>query len=330
MEKRISAIICTCDLDNGYIFKNYFVFNSLRGRPIITITDSKIIAGNCTADNELYGGGYLHGDEINLIWDPEIPVELRELSLTFDTNHLQTALSKIRKKDPARITIAQNRDMNDPYKFDGDGSSPEFIIYLSCGVGGDGREGLKAVPALRTNPLIHRVKYPKISDSFLLIIPVRQFRSMIESFSKCKKESILIRIHPNLQTVNGKEIRGRPGFVITTEGTSQFGKIFEKFGEVLDEDNNVPATQFNNLKIDESSIVRVTTSLQPIIEIENIPKSNEYIINADKIGIFTKMASMHNEGSVRIRYQQGYHLHISYRFGAFGEIEICLYNQYVT
>jgi hypothetical protein len=41
------------------------------------------------------------------------------------------------------------------------------------------------------------------------------------------------------------------------------------------------------------------------------------------------MASMHNEGNIRIRYQPGYHLHISYRFGAFGEVEICSYNPHV-
>ena len=327
-------IVCACELDNGYIFKNYFGFNSLRGRPIITCTDNKILAGNRTADDQMYGGGYLHGDEINLIWDENIAPERRQISLTFEAGRLQSALSKIRKKDPARITIIQVRDVNNPHNFDGPGSSDEFTIFVSCGVGGDGREGLKSVPATREKPDNTLIKYPKGHSSHLLIIPVKQFRSMIDSFSKCKKESILIRFYTNNQKdLTGREVRGRPGFVITTEGTSQSGRIFEKFGEVPDEENvqslAAPATQYSNVKIDELSIVRVATSSQPVFEIEKIPEPNEYIINADKIGGFNKLSSMHNEGSIRIRYQEGYHLHIAYRFGAFGECEICLYNLHV-
>jgi hypothetical protein len=333
MANKISVIVSTCELDNGYIFKNYFAFNSLRGRPVVTFIGDKIIAGNRTVDDQLYGGGYLYGDEINLVWDENIPPERRHVSLTFDATRLQNALSKIRKKDPARITITQLREANNTYNFDGSASSDEFTIYVSCGVGGDGREGLKSVPANRVPPDNTLIRYPEKLKSSLLVIPVRQFRSMIDSFSKCKRESILMRFYTNIQHVNGKEVKGRSGFVITTEGTSQSGRIFEKFGEVPDEDNNqpmaVPAIQFNNLKIDESAVVRMGTGTQPILEIEKIPEPNEYIINADKILAFSRMSSMHNEGNVRIEYHQSHHLRISHRFGAFGECELCLYNPHV-
>lgn len=334
MSNKISVIVCFCDLDNGYIFKNYFGFNSLRGRPIITFTNDKILAGNRTADDQLYGAGFLHGDEVNLAWDENILPERRCVSLTFDATRLQNALSKIRKKDAARITITQTRDANNYYNFDGLNSSEEFTIYVSCGVGGDGREGLKSVQATRVPVDNTLIKYPVGPKSSLLIIPVRSFRAMIDSFSKCKRESILMRFYTNTQNVNGKDVKGRPGFVISTEGTSPSGRIFEKYGEVPDEDNSqslttVPTIQLNNLKIDESSIVRVNTNSQPVFEIEKIPEPNEYIIKADKIAAFSRMASMHNEGNIRIRYQQGHHLHISHRFGAFGENELCLYNPHV-
>ena len=174
------------------------------------------------------------------------------------------------------------------------------------------------------------IKYPKGYSVNLLIIPIKQFKAMIDAFSKCKKVSILIRFHSNnVKDITGREIKGRPGLVITTEGTSQSGRIFEKFGEVPDEENTQALNPTSSLKIDESSIVRVTNSSYPTFEIEKIPEPNEYIIGADKIEIFSKLSSMHNEGSVRIRYLEGYHLHIAYRFGAFGECEICLYNPHV-
>lgn len=143
-----------------------------------------------------------------------------------------------------------------------------------------------------------------------------------------------MRFYTNTQNINGKEVKGRPGFIITTEGTSPSGRIFEKYGEVPDEDNtqsitSVPTVQFNNLKIDESAIVRANAAIQPVFEIEKIPEPNEFIIKADKIPAFTKMASMHSEGNIRIRYQKGHHLHISHRFGAFGENELCLHNPHI-
>lgn len=334
MASALPAIVCSCELDNGYIFKNYFGCSSLRGQPVVTFLSDKIIDGNRTAYDQLYGAGYIHGDEISLNWDENIPYEQRRVSLTFDATRLQTALGKIRKKDPARITITQVRDQNNLYNFSGVGSSDDFTIFISCGVGGDGREGLKSIPAKRVTPDNTLIKYPERTRSSLLVIPVKQFRAMIDSFSKCKNETILMRFYSNPQLINGKEVKGRPGIMIITEGTPKSGRIFEKFGDVPDEENDqstiAPTIQFNNLRIDESAIVRVTTpGIQPILQIEKEPKPNEYIFHADKIGHFAKLASMHNEGNVRIEYQRGTHLRISHRFGAFGERELCLYNPHM-
>src|SRR3972149_2144852 len=103
MTTKNPIIVCTFELDNGYIFKNFFGFNSLRGRPVISFSFNKINATNLTADNQLYGAGYLHGDEINLTWDENIPAHQRNLSLTFDATRFLGALGRIRKKDQARI-----------------------------------------------------------------------------------------------------------------------------------------------------------------------------------------------------------------------------------
>lgn len=335
MSNKVTVIVCNCELDNGYIFKHFFAFNSLRGRPVITFLNDRIVAANRTADDQLYGASSIYGDEINLTWDDSIPEEQRKLSLTLDATRLQTALSKIKKKDPARIVVVHSRDMHNAHSFSGQDSSDDFIIYVSCGSGGEGREGLKGVQATRTKTDETLIKYPEQHNLSLLVIPIRHFRSMIDSFTKCKKETITIRFYTNSQIINGKEVKGRPGIVMVTDGTSQSSPILEKFGEVPIEESeptvSVTNIQLSNFKIDETAIVRMasTGGVQPILEIENTTEPNEYTFNADKVPIFAKMASMHNEGNVRIYYQKGCHLRIAHRFGAFGECEICLSNPHV-
>lgn len=333
MSNKVTAIVCNCELDNGYIFKHYFSFNSLRGRPVITFLNDRIIAENRTADDQLYGVSTIHGDEINLTWDESIPEEQRKLSLMLDATRLQGALGKIKKKDPARIVIVQSRDAHNATSFSGQGSSDDFIVYVSCGTGGEGREGLKGVQATRTKTDDTIIIYPEKNNLSLLVIPIRSFRSMIDSFTKCKKESITMKFYTNSQIIDDKEVKGRPGIVVVTDGTSQSGPIFEKFGEVPENVSGPSASvvQLGNLNIDETAIVRMAANgtIQPIIEIEKVPEPNEYIFNADKIPIFAKMASMHNEGNVRIYYQKGCHLRIAHRFGAFGECELFLYNPHV-
>ena len=333
MSDRVSAIVCSCELDNGYIFKNYFGFASLKGRPVVTFLADRVVAPNRTVDDQVYGNCSLHGDEINLNWDESVPLQCRSLSLTFDAARIQATFGRIRKKDQARIIIAQIRDSSDPYNFIGPNSSNEFSIYVSCGTGGEGREGVRSIAATRCAPDNTLIKYPEKNRSSLLVIPVRSFRQMIDSFSKCKRESIRIKYYPNTRYINGQEIKGRPGIVLTTDVAGHAGGIIEKYGDVPEEDQgnskggwSTPALQLSGVKIDESAIIRPANVSQVLIEIQKEPEPNEFFFTADKVPTFAKLASMHNEGNVRIGFQPGCHLKISHRFGAFGESEICLSN----
>lgn len=332
MSDKVPAVVLSCELDNGYVFKNCFGFTSaLRGRPVITFLANKMIAPNRTFDDQVYGNSSLYGDEINLAWDDSIPHQHRNLSLTFDAARIQATFGRIKKKDQARIIVAQIRDQSDPYNFDGPDSSNDFNIYISCGTGGDGREGLRSIAATRTRSDDTLIKYPDKNRCSLMVIPVRSFRQMVESFAKCKKDSIKIKYYVNTKYSNGK-----PGIVMTTDVAGQAGGIIEKFGDVPDEDStasktgwSAPALQLTGVKIDESAIVRPTTSSQVIIEVEKPPEPYEFSFTADKVHIFARLASMHNEGNVRIYYEPGCHLRITHRYGAFGECEICLSNIHV-
>lgn len=323
MSEKFPTIVCDCELDNGYIFKNYFGFSSLRGRPIITFTDNKVSAPNRTADDQIFGNITLHGDEINLVWDKNIAQSQRYLSLTYDASRIQSTFGRIRKKDQAKIMVAQVRSVQDPNNFAGPNSSNEFIIYVSCGTGGEGREGVRSIAATRTVPDNTVIRYPQPENMSMMVIPVKHFRQMVDSFTKCKKEYIKIRYYIN----NDEDvIRSIPGFKMQSDSG-----IFEKYGEIPDEDNMDTqlwvSNSFPQLNIDESKIVR-HGSVQPMIEIEEMPDPNEFSVATDKIPIFAKLASMHNEGNVRVQYQKGCHLKIAYRYGAFGEAEICLSNRH--
>jgi hypothetical protein len=158
----------------------------------------------------------------------------------------------------------------------------------------------------------------------MLVVPVKYFRQMVDSFAKCKKEFINIRYYANDVETEYGALRNTPGFKMKSDSG-----IFEKYGEIPDEEN-VDTTlwsskSFPQVSIDESKVVRHGAA-QPLIEIEELPDPNEFSLEADKIPIFAKLASMHNEGNIRIQYQKGCHLRIAYRYGAFGEAEICLSN----
>ena len=305
MSKKPTVPICSCDLENGYILKNFFAFNDVRGRPIITFQSKYLLACNRTADDQLYAKSYLHGDEVKLTWDQNIPEAEKNLSLTFDSISVQTIISKIKKKDKARLYIFQYRNENDAGNFSGENSLNDFAIYFSSGSGGDEREGLRHIIATRVQPDITQLKYPDPVKASTLIIPIKVFKQMIDSFTKCKKESIKICFYNS---------GGKLGTSIMTEVGGQRGDIFEKFGDVPDEGNHLWGLQQNKSLENGPHFV--------------VEAPNEFTFAADKIPVFSKFASMHIEGSVRICYQESCHLRIAHRFGAFGECEIVLCNTF--
>lgn len=323
MSEKIHFPVLSCELFNGYVFKNCFGFtSSIRGRPIITFLADRMVAPNRTSDDQIYGTNSLFGDEMNLNWNDRIPVEERSLSLILGSDKLKDMFGKIKKKDQVKIIIDQIRDKNSPGEFTGESSSDDFCIYVSCGSGGDGREGLRSIMAIRTKADDTLIRYPSPEGSSLIIIPIKPFKDMIESFSKCKKNSVKIKYYVNSFEEDGREVKGPPGIIMIAEAVGQTLPIIEKFGEVPD-DTNWALT----LNVDEATIVRPSSEKHVELELSSAP--NEFLFHSEKIGIFAKLAAMHNEGNVRIYYEKGCHLRISYRYGAFGETEICLSNQHL-
>jgi len=315
MSEKKTIVKCLCELENGYIFKNFFSFISLRGHPEITFLEDRIRSNNRTADDKVYGTSYFYGDEINLTWDSEIPSEERNLTLTFDSSLIQGTFGKIKKKDQVRITVIHVEPNND-YKDD------DYFIYLSCGAGRDGREGLQNIPAKRVQPSITLITPPLYGECSRLIIPCRIFRQMVDTFSKCKKQRIHLYYFDNMDSLRA------PGIIITTNRLDNacLGGILEKYGEVPDLNEFQEEINSNYEAAGNTQSAGVYTSVHD----EDNQLVNEFIIDSEKINIFCRFASMHNEGSVRIYYQFGRHLQISFRFGSFGESELFLYNKYVN
>lgn len=325
MTESAPGIVCSCELENGYILKNFFNFNALRAVPVITFLPDKIISENQTADEALYGSSYLHGDEIGLNW--YVPHEKRRLSLSFDSSENSVAFNRIKKKDEARIFISQTHSDPENSEFDGPESSNEFAIFVSCGSGGDRREGLQRISARRVPTEQVLIRQPTKLSS-LLIIPIKAFRQMMDSFSKTKKQSIRVCFYTN---DDDGDDPAQPGIMITTDvnGGSGPGVILEKYGEIPEDESGSTFLGLKNLNIDESSLVIPSNPTQIVLDVEKESLPNEFIFNSDKISVFSKLANMHNEGNVRIYYEPGCHLRIAHRFGGFGECEIMLHNEHV-
>ncbi len=255
-----------------------------------------------------------------MVWDSCIPKDQRYVNLVYDSSRMITTLNCIKKKDTARITISQLRDADNPQDWNGPRSSSEFNIYISCGDGGDGREGIKSVHACRSDKSQFMISSPNPSEAFLLIIPIKSFRRMIESFAKCKKQTIRFHFYANTQIINGLNYKAAPGLLITTVASDS---IVEKFGTIPDEESE------SNL-----DIIRPPTDATPNIVViddqDSVTDPNEFTFSSDKIPIFNKLSSMHNEGNVRIYYSPKCHLRIVHRFGAFGECQIFLHNKHVS
>lgn len=259
-----SQFICQCQLENGYVLKNYFSFASLRARPTITFYNDRIETANRTADDKMYGKAILNGDEINLTWSREIPEEERCLSITLDSRLLLQSFSSIKKKDQARIAVHSTEES-------------DYVLCVSCGAAGDGREGVRFVNATMTSPDKTLIDYPQPKQMSTITIPVKSFKQMTDSFTKSKSSMIILTYYDDTP----------PGLVMrTTEG------IIEKFGEVPE---NLLA-----------------------------PGPNNFTVAKENIGALAKLSTLHSEGSIRFHYQQGKHARIMFRYGSFGEAEICI------
>jgi len=296
------------------------------------------MAGNCTVDGQIHGSSYLHGDEIGLVWSEHIPLDQRRLNLTYDSGQNQLTFNRIKKKDEARIVVAQVPSSTPSYNrgYEENSVSDDFVIFVSCGGGGDRREGVQSIAARQVSCQETLIRQPQPAQSSLLIVPIRTFKQMVESFSKCKKQSIRLCFYTNNFYANGLEYRGRPGLMLTTDmvGGGKSGAILEKYGEVPDDDSGTTSPglniSMNNLAIDENAIVRTNnTGFRLVLEEEKELGPNEFVFDADKVSIFNRLATMHNEGNVRIYYQPGCHLRIAHRFGGFGECELNLHNKHI-
>ena len=282
-------VVCTCESENGYIFKNFFSFLSMKGHPVVTFLKDKIICPNRTTDNLLYVTGYLNGDEIDLVWDENIPDESKYLSLSLDTTNIKSIFGSIKKKDPCRVVVYSKTSPDDPV--------PLYFIGMSSGLGGLSREGSKQLSATLTKPDNTSVGFEN-EDSSTLIIPVKAFKQMIDSFSKCK-DPVKLSFH-----IKDDEMVKHCLSIVSDPVEQGKGNITEKFGDIP-----------NDLK-----------------------GGVEYRISKDKIPILTRLASMHNEGNIRVSLpsvkqnvtgeggyaKQDTSLRLLHRFGAYGEVGVYL------
>lgn len=304
MEKGgIQVKVMSAELENGYIFKNFFTFSCIKSRIIIAFSADSILSQNAAAENEeMYEDSFLYGDEIAMSWEPSIREEDRKILIAFDAQKLQGAFADIKKKDQARLVLTQMRNSAEsPF----DPLSAEYFILVSKGAGGDGREGIVKCAGTRVfeeeKLIIH--KPPRYSS--LLVIPNRVFKQMIDTFAKCKKKRICITYYDNGDLEP-------PGISITTKGIGLGSKgkgPYEKFGNIPDIDPAFALSETSNENIPEDS---------PL---------NEYSFDFVRLINLLRLSALHNEGNVRIYYAPKYPLRLAARFGSFGECELYIYDK---
>jgi hypothetical protein len=275
----------------------------------------------------------LKGDTIKLLWNVAIPPQQQFLVLKVEKAKIEKTFGKIRAKEAAKVSIKSKDEF-----------MKEYIIYLANGTlgGGDSREGIQAIPAIRSEYKSAIVREPSI-NCIRYYIPITEFKRMIGSFTKVKKSLITVQIYYANTPEFGKQ---GVGFSISDsigpDGSSS--STYEKYGELYEDPNEAepiihPQTQLRIVGVPQnstsSSATQSSTSSSgsgsssasggaPIVR-----KPTQFVFSADKIPILLKFASIHKEGNVIIQYERGCHLCIAGEMGSFGSFRLYLYNEYV-
>lgn len=286
-------IICKGYLKNGYIFKSFFNFNHIVSEPTVIFLNDKILTSNVTSDEEICCTGHLNGDELNLKWNEIIPIKDRNLILQYDAIDLKNIISGIKVKDGAFIQINQTRD-EDELELEGFGSSKDFEIEISV----DKLTGMQSISAARVSYQIPGLDEPG-EECSLVSVPVEEFKRTVSTFTKLKNGKIKVCFF------TGKD--GAGNAVAITNDVYNIG---------LKKNNYRVLGDINSIEMGDPK------------EPDEDTEINEYLFDCKNIKIFVTMAAAHKEGNIRIYYEPGCNLRISFRTGAFGEISIYLENIY--
>jgi hypothetical protein len=301
----------------GSVVPHFLKSLSVRSRPSLCVYPNVLYSDNLTPDNKYLHRSYIHGDEIGLQWDSVIPVEQRNICLSFDLKELKKKVTRILKKDQASLFIVQNRTKTNHDRFSGEGSSDNFTIFI--GRGTNEREGLQSVPALRIKFSASAVIEPQ--DTVKLAIPVRVFREMMASFNKCKPDD---RVKITFFDIS--ESQPTAGILITSKSNLNTGTIIEKYGTIPEDHNDLSGISSLNVGTLNDGLEKLAlVHSQPKVQLVLVDPSqisfqpNEFVIDPDKSSHFVSFASLHNEGTVRIYYTPGSDLKFGFRFGPYGE-----------
>lgn len=324
MSTAVTICQATFGLNQGYILPHYFKALSIRSRPSFIIHPTYLYSENTTPDQKFLHKAYIYGDEIDLKWDTQIPESKRVVCLSFDLKELKKNISRILKKDQASLFIVQNRTADNLDKFDEEGSSDDFTIFVSRG--SNDREGLQSIPAIRFRPqTIAVIEPPK---SVRMKIPVKVFRDMMNSFSKCRQDDqVKITFYDAQDNVE-------PGILLSSSSILNNGNVVEKCGNIPEQSPIQPiAAIVASQAIDEKAVVvrpQASKGLQ-IVVVDQASVSlqpNEFMIDVDKASYFSNFAGMYNEGTVRIYYAPNCDLRFAFRFGPYGEQNIYINNSF--
>ena len=297
-------IICSMKITQGYILPNFFSAQAIRNKVTITLLDKHILMENVTTDCNLSKSSYMKGIHLELKWN-DIPVDKRCLTLCYDTTEFKKIIMEIQKKNSACLSIAQITDMSNYDKFDEEGSSDEFGIYIGKEEGD--LESYKWISATRTSHQKIEVCDPG-DDVEPLYIPICQYKSLFKELAKVKNQEILLRFH---NTPKGKGIE-------ITQGGNRAGNFYKKFGYLQDVDETASLIKNLNIRNEPATLVKQHPNITfSIIDNVNVLAPNEYRISTNKICHILDVA-IHNEGGVLIYYKPGFNLKIEHEFGCFG------------
>lgn len=305
----MNITICQANFDFGYILRYYISAITVNARQTMTFTQTYIRNGNVSHSNDCYMDGYIKGYQVGLKWNDAIQINKRNITVMYDSNDLQTILTRILKKDRATISLVHCRKPENIDKFTEENSSNDFMLCIS--VGDDINEGLQYVTASRADDIKSVDNYANIPPPNIepYCIMGKKFKNMMTVLGKPKKQGIKITYY---------NTPGDPAVLFTTNGIG--------VNQITQRSGTIPADDEIAENISQDPSEEIQNKMKVIL---TNTKFNEFIVDTDRINSLAKIA-FHSEGSIMIKYCECYDLLISYEFGCYGKIDCYIPRQVIN
>jgi hypothetical protein len=191
--------ICEIVVEQGYVLPGFIKSAAARNQATLIFENNRVRAVNSSIDDNMVKDDYLDGDEINLTWNQNIPIEHRRLIIIFDAQAIGDVVGKILKKDNASLVISHRLTPDKQTMFwEPDSNNAAVVTVVRIGSTREGSQDsdVSIMKEYIPKMVIDPVKGPHHK----VVINPKEFVSAMKSYKKNKGPVYFTFYHQNEYT----------------------------------------------------------------------------------------------------------------------------------